>query len=28
LDPANFRQKYGSRPNAFAKCVSAQSKQK
>lgn len=27
-DPAAFRQKYGSRPNAFAKCVSAQSKQK
>ena len=28
LDPANFRKKYGSRPNAFARCVSAQSKQK
>ena len=27
-DPASFRQKYGSRPNAFAKCVSAQSKLK
>jgi hypothetical protein len=27
-DPATFRQKYGSRPNAFAKCVSAQSKLK
>jgi hypothetical protein len=27
-DPTSFRQKYGSRPNAFAKCVSAQSKQK
>jgi hypothetical protein len=27
-DPAGFRQKYGSRPNAFAKCVSAQSKLK
>jgi hypothetical protein len=23
-DPTSFRQKYGSRPNAFAKCVSAQ----
>lgn len=27
-DPATFRERYGSRPNAFAKCVSAQSKQK
>jgi hypothetical protein len=27
-DPTSFRQKYGSRPNAFAKCVSAQSKLK
>lgn len=27
-DPATFRQKYGSRPNAFAKCVSAQAKLK
>jgi hypothetical protein len=27
-DPATFRQKYGSRPNAFAKCVSAQAKRK
>ncbi len=27
-DPTSFRQKYGSRPNAFAKCVSAQSKPK
>jgi hypothetical protein len=27
-DPATFRQKYGSRPNAFAKCVSTQSKPK
>jgi hypothetical protein len=27
-DPTSFRQKYGSRPNAFAKCVSAESKLK
>ena len=27
-DPTSFRQKYGSRPNAFAKCVSAKSKLK
>jgi hypothetical protein len=27
-DPATFRQKYGSRPNAFAKCVSVQAKLK
>lgn len=27
-DPATFRQQYGSRPNAFAKCVSAQAKLK
>jgi len=27
-DPTSFRQKYGSRPNAFAKCVSAQAKPK
>lgn len=27
-DPSTFRQRYGSRPNAFAKCVSAQSKLK
>jgi hypothetical protein len=27
-DPGTFRQKYGSRPNAFAKCVSAQAKLK
>jgi hypothetical protein len=27
-DPATFRQRYGSRPNAFAKCVSAQAKLK
>jgi hypothetical protein len=25
-DPSGFRQKYGARPNAFAKCVSAQAK--
>jgi hypothetical protein len=27
-DPSGFRQKYGARPNAFAKCVSAQAKLK
>jgi hypothetical protein len=27
-DPATFRQRYGSRPNAFARCVSAQAKLK
>jgi hypothetical protein len=27
-DPATFRQRHGSRPNAFAKCVSAQAKLK
>jgi hypothetical protein len=27
-DPTTFRQKYGSRPNAFAKCVSSQAKLK
>lgn len=27
-DPTGFRQKYGARPNAFAKCVSAQAKVK
>lgn len=27
-DPATFRQKYGTRPNALAKCVSAQAKLK
>jgi hypothetical protein len=27
-DPSGFRQKYGARPNAFAKCVSAHAKMK
>jgi hypothetical protein len=27
-DPATFKQKYGTRPNAFARCVSAQAKLK
>jgi hypothetical protein len=27
-NPADFRQKYGTRPNAFAKCVAAHAKQK